>query len=149
MLNEGDFRDKLSKMVRFPDNFTKDEFYEAFLEMTERYLNELISNLNCENEIINQLGEEQGSALIEAIATNNPALDELYEENAEAEDIQDVIKNLIDFAEGEFGANIGEDGYDDDDIGLTAEDVERYLKDSYDDDEDDDDDEDEDEDDKD
>lgn len=113
MLNEGDFRDKLSKMVRFPDNFSKEDYYEAFLEITERYLNEMISNLNCENEIINRLGEEQGSVLIEAIATNNPALDELAEENMEAGDIRDVIQNLMDFAESEFGIEIGDDGYDD------------------------------------
>ena len=144
MLNEGDFRDKLIKMVKFPDNFTKDEYYEAFLEITERYLNELISNLNCENEIINQLGEDQGSALIEVIATNNPAFNELAEENSEAEDIQEVIENLMDFAESEFGVNIGDDGYDDKVIPLndfTGEDIGRYLGDGFFEDDDDDDDE--------
>ena len=60
MLNDGDFRKGLDKLMNHPDSCSKEELYVGFLEMTERYLNEMITTMNFENAIIEELGEKRG-----------------------------------------------------------------------------------------
>ena len=99
MINGNYFRDQLENIIDNPDSYTREELHDAFLEITERYLNELISTLNYEHAIISSLGEEEGNKIIEKAATSDPALNELGVINAEAADKKEIIKNLLDFVE--------------------------------------------------
>ena len=117
MLNEGNFREKLLSMIDEPDAWSKEDYHSAFLDMTERFLYELIASTGYENAILDRLGEDEGEALIEKIATSNPALMDMDAEN-EKLDKKDAVKNLFDFVECEFGIKIGTIDYDDDDDDL-------------------------------
>ena len=102
MLNGNYFRDKVEDLIDNPDSYSREELHDAFLEMTERYLNELISTLNYEKAIIASLGEEEGNKVIEKAATSDPAFNELSSINAQATDKKEIIKNLLDFTESQY-----------------------------------------------
>lgn len=122
MLNEGNFRDNLIALINNPDNYTKKQIYDAFLEVTERYLDELASTLNFERDILARLGEEKGNEEIERIAMSNPALNDLGRMDVTEEDKRQVIMDLLAFTECEFGYNVGGDE-DEEDIDLDDEDL--------------------------
>ena len=113
MLNEGDFRKTVNDMISNPDSYTKEDYYTAFLEMTERYLDEMVSTLNYERNIIARLGKEKGEEEIERIATSSPALNDLEQTNAKEMDRRDAISNYLTYIECEYGFNICNDGIDD------------------------------------
>ena len=124
MLNEGNFHENLVSMINEPDAWSKEDYYRAFLEMTERFYNALISSLEYENVILEKFGEDEGEALIEKIATSNPSLMDMEDENGKLPDQKAVIMNLMDFARCDFGFTIGEEDIDDDDFPYTGEDPE-------------------------
>ena len=93
-------KDILLDMIANPDNYSKDEFYDAFIAITEQYLDELISNMNYEKDIIEILGEEKGNQEIEKIATSDPDLMELEEEISEEEDPVKRINMRFDYIDG-------------------------------------------------
>ena len=109
MFNGNYFRDQLENIIDNPGSYTREELHDAFLEITERYLNELISTLNYEKAIISSLGEEEGGKLIEKAATSDPAFNELSMINAQAEDKKEIIKNLLDFTESQYKTKYGGD----------------------------------------
>ena len=113
MLNDGNFRDNLVELIDNPGAFTKEELYEAFLEVTERYLNEMINTMAFERKIIEEFGEEGGNHLIEKIATSDPATAELDTINATETDKKEVIQNLLTHVEFDFGIDIEGPGDDD------------------------------------
>ena len=131
MLEQGDFLDNLYGMLKNPENYSKEQYHEAFLELTERYLNELISNLNTENELIQQLGEEKGSQLIEIMAIANPDFQELFARNKLTDNIQDRIDNLISFAEFQYGIEICVDPYLGVDLPTDPEDIKEFVAREY------------------
>lgn len=107
MLNEGNFREKLLDMVNNPDPYTKEQYYEAFLEIAEKYLGELVSTLTFEKSIISKCGKEKGEALIEAIAVSNPALSDLERQYVfDDHDKKAYINDMLVFTEYEFGFDI-------------------------------------------
>ncbi len=106
MLNEGDFKRTLIDLIDNPDKYNKDQLYDAFLEITERYLDEIVSTLCFENYIIKKYGEEKGNEIIEAIAASNPAVADLEQTNAREADKSTIIKNLLVFTECEFGFDL-------------------------------------------
>ncbi len=106
MLNEGDFKRTLIDLIDNPDKYNKDQLYDAFLEITERYLDEMVSTLCFENYIIKKYGEEKGAEIIEAIAASNPAVADLEQTNAREADKSTIIKNLLVFTECEFGFDL-------------------------------------------
>ena len=53
------FRNTVEKIMNNSESYTKEELHDLFLEMTERYLNELLSTMNYEKAIIDSLGEEK------------------------------------------------------------------------------------------
>ncbi len=109
MLNEGNFREKLLDMVNNPDPYTKEQYYEAFLEIAEKYLGELASTLTFEKSIISKCGKEKGEALIEAIAISNPALSDLESQYIlDDHDKKAYINDMLIFTECEFGSDIGD-----------------------------------------
>ena len=106
MLNKGNFRKNLIDLIDNPDKFNKDQLYDAFLEISERYLEDMVSTLCFENYIIKKYGEEKGNEIIEAIAASNPAVADLEQTNAREPDKRTVIKNLLVFTECEFGFDL-------------------------------------------
>lgn len=89
------FRSTVEKIMNNPESYTKEELHDLFLEMTERYLNELLSTMNYEKAIIDSLGEEKGNEVIEKVATSNPDINELDRVNGEEEEIKTKIINLF------------------------------------------------------
>ena len=124
MLNEGNFQENLKSMINEPDAWSKEDYYSAFLDMTERFYNALISSLEYENVILEKFGEDEGEALIEKIATSNPSLMDMEDANGQLPDQKAVIMNLLDFARCDFGFTIGEEDIDDDDFPYMGEDPE-------------------------
>ncbi len=109
MLNGNYFRDQLENIIDNPDSYSREELHAALMEITERYLNELISTLNYEKVIIASLGEEEGSKVIEKAATADPAINELGLINAEESDKREVIRNLLNFVESQYNTRFGGD----------------------------------------
>ena len=118
MLNDEYFRQTVEDIINNPDNYSKEELYEAFLDMTERYLNEMVSSMNLENALTEGLGKESADELIEQIATTNPCINDLDETNAQITDQKEVIQNLFDYVAFDLGAQSigGDDDFPDDEI---------------------------------
>lgn len=106
MLDYGNFKTNLNKVLDNPESLSRDELFDAFVDMTERYLNEMVSTLNYERALINELGEEEGSQVIEQIATSNLAVRSLDESNSEEIDPRERINNLLSYIECEFRSDI-------------------------------------------
>ncbi len=90
------FRNTVEKIMNNPESYTKEELHDLFLEMTERYLNELLSTMNYEKAIIDSLGEEKGNEVIEKVAKSNPDINDVDRANGEEEEIKNKIINLFD-----------------------------------------------------
>ena len=108
MLNNGNFRNNLIDLIDNPGKYTKEHLYEAFLEITERYLDEMVSTLSIERYILKEYGQEKGYSIIEILAASNPDIADLEQSNAEQVDKAYVIKNLLAFTECEFGMDLEE-----------------------------------------
>ena len=106
MYKTNDFRKGLRNVIDESKTISKGKLYDAFLEVTERYLNELISTLSLERAIINELGTEQGKEFIEKIATSNPSIRDLDESNTDGSDCLERINNLLAFIDCEYGSEI-------------------------------------------
>ena len=109
MLNEGDFRKTVNDMISNPDSYTKEEYYTAFLEMTERYLDGMITTCSLEKAITDGMDEENANKILEDIATSNPSLNDLESINVKESDKIEVIRNLMDYIECELGLSISND----------------------------------------
>lgn len=119
MLNDEFFRQTVEDIINNPNTYTKDEIYEAFMDMTERYLNEMVTSMNLENALTEGMGKRSADALIEQIATTNPCINDLDITNAQLSDKKEVIQNLFDFVGFDLGTHsIGgdEDAPDDTDL---------------------------------
>ena len=81
------FRSTVEKIMNNPESYTKEELHDLFLEMTERYLTELLSSMNYEKAIIDSLGEEKGNEVIEKVATSNPVINDVDCANGKEEEI--------------------------------------------------------------
>jgi hypothetical protein len=95
MLNDEHFRETLEKLMYYPDSFSKEEIHLAFLEMTVRYLNEMVMTMNYEKTITEGMSKEAAENLIEQISTSNPCIDDLDRVNASESDIKEIIENLL------------------------------------------------------
>ena len=93
------FRNTVEKIMNEPESYTKTDLHDLFLEMTERYLTELLSSMNYEKAIIDSLGEEKGNEVIEKVATSNPEINEVDRDNGEEEEIKTRIANLFNAVE--------------------------------------------------
>ena len=96
------FRNTVEKVMNNPELYSKEDLQDLFLEMTERYLNEMVSCLNYERTLINELGEEEGNQIIEQIATSNPSVSSLDSDNAAEPEVKERIENLLSYIECEF-----------------------------------------------
>ncbi len=102
MFISNSFRKKLMAILENPNRFSKENLYDDYLEMTELYLTEMISLLNFEKVIIQELGESRGEMLIEKIATSNTAITSLDEINGRELEQTERIRNLLGFIETEL-----------------------------------------------
>ena len=109
MLNEGDFRKTVNDMISNPDSYTKEDYYTAFLEMSERYLDGMITTTSLEKAITDGMDEENANKILEDIATSNPSLNDLESINLKEPDRAEVIRNLLDYIECELGLSIDGD----------------------------------------
>ena len=89
------FRNTVEKVMNKPESYSKDDLRYLFLEMTEKYLNELLSAMNYEKAIIESLGEEIGTEVIERAATSNPDINAVDSDNADEDEIENRITNLF------------------------------------------------------
>jgi len=106
MINEGNFRENMDSLINEPDSWSKEDYYNAFLELSERYLNEMINALNYENAIMEKFGEEDGEYVIEEI-TARPEIMKLDMRLEEMTDKKEIIKTLAEYIETQFGVIIG------------------------------------------
>ena len=102
MYKTNDFRQGLRNVMDESKTIPKGRLYDAFLEVTVRYLNEMISTLSLEQAIIKELGEERGNELIERVATSNPSLQNLDAEKSDTDDYREKIENLLAYIDCEF-----------------------------------------------
>ena len=100
------FRNTVEKVMNNPELYSKEDLQDLFLEMTERYLNEMVSCLNYERALINELGEEEGNQIIEQIATTNPSVSSLDSDNAAEPEVKERIENLLSYIECEFRSGL-------------------------------------------
>ena len=101
-MSTNQFRNTVEKVMNNPELYSKEDLQDLFLEMTERYLDEMINIMNYERIILSQLGKEKGSEVIEMAATSNPAIDELEEKIITEGDPKKRIKSRMDYIDGEF-----------------------------------------------
>ena len=112
MINDEGFREIVEDIINNPDNYSKDEIHEAFIDMTERYLNEMITTMNLERAITEGFGENRAEEILEEIATSNPSINDLDITNAREKDRKEVIRNLFDYTQFDLGI-LGFGGDDD------------------------------------
>ena len=96
---------RLRDLISDSSSFSKEDYYDAFLDVTERYLNELMSTLAYENKIIEELGDDRADEFMEAVAEETASK---FYEDIEAADKVQRINSLIDFIEDELDG-IGDD----------------------------------------
>jgi len=102
MFTTNSFSKKILARLEGPNHISKEDLYDDYLEMTERYLTEMISLLNFEKVIIQELGESRGETLIEKISTSNTAITSLDEINGRELEPTERIKHLLSFIETEL-----------------------------------------------
>ena len=102
MYKTNDFRKGLKNVMDESKTIPKGRLYDAFLEVTVRYLNEMISTLSLEQAVIKELGEERGNELIERVSTSNPSMQNLDTVNPDEDDYREKIENLLSYIDCEF-----------------------------------------------
>ena len=103
MINEDNFRENVENILNNPDAYTKEDLYTAFQEMTERYLDEMVTTTSLERALTAGMDKEAANKLIEQIATSDPSVEDLDLTNAQEPDKNEVIRNLLDYIEFELG----------------------------------------------
>ena len=106
MLDYDDYKTHIRKMIDNYDTISKEDLYDAFLDMTERYLTEMVSTLNYEKFIIKEHGEDEGNQIIEQVVTSNLALRDLDETNAADIEPRERIENLLSYIDCEFSSGL-------------------------------------------
>ena len=102
MYKTNDFKKGLRNIMDESKTIPKGKLYDAFLEVTVRYLNEMISALSLEQAIIRELGEERGNELIEEVATSNPSMHNFDTSNSNTDDYREKIENLLSYIDCVF-----------------------------------------------
>ena len=124
MLNDEYFRQTVEDIINNPDNYSKEELHEAFLDMTERYLNEMVTTTNLENALTENMAEKEIEELLFNIQQGNPDTDELDAANAAVRDMPRTIENLLSYLAGIEGGCVdsGFDAYGDEGFNTPGDD---------------------------
>lgn len=112
MIDNENFRESVENIINNPDAYTKEEIHDAFIDMTERYLNEMITTMNLERAITDGFDKRRANEILEEIATSNPSANDLDMTNAHETNRAEVIRNLFDYTQFDLGC-LGIDGDDD------------------------------------
>ena len=80
--------ESLKKLISNSDSYSKEDYYNAFLDVTEQYLNELMNTLAYENKLLETLDEEEAEEPIENES------EEEHKEHEEAEPIHQSVDSL-------------------------------------------------------
>ncbi len=102
MLNEDNFRKTVEDIINNPDTYTKEDIYDAFLDVTIHFLDEMVTTMSLENALTKGMGKESADELLEQIATTNPCVNDLDDTNAHELDKAEVIQNLFTYIEFEL-----------------------------------------------
>ena len=102
MFKNNSYSKKLRNILEKPNRLSKDELFAEYLNLSERYLVEMISLINLEKTIIQEVGEERGEHIIEAIATSNRAINCLDDRISNDLDQTERIRELLAFIETEL-----------------------------------------------
>ena len=102
MLN-GNFKDRIYELLDYPERFSKDEIYNAFLDMSERYLNEMVNTINLERALTEGMDKEAASDLIEQVALSDPEINHLDDMLFSENDPKERIRILIDYTANPSG----------------------------------------------
>ena len=97
-----DYSDVIRYFLDPANDYSKDDLYEAYLDMTVRFLEELISAGTYEEWIIANCGEEAGEQLIEQVATNVPPIPE-EAGSVPLKDKEERIEALLRYYKDNFG----------------------------------------------
>lgn len=68
MINDDNFREVVDQILNNYEAYSKDDFYNLLLEMTEEFLVELIAAKSLEKKIIDELGEKEGDKVLNEIS---------------------------------------------------------------------------------
>lgn len=68
MINDDNFREVVDQILNNYESYSKDDFYNLLLEMTEEFLVELIAAKSMEKKIIDEFGEEEGDKVLNEIS---------------------------------------------------------------------------------
>ena len=124
MIDDNNFRKIVLDMMYHPEAYIKEDYYEAFLEMTGRYLNEMVTTINLENALAEGKAEKEVEELLFNIQQGNPDTDELDAANAAIRDMPRTIENLLSYLAGIEGgcADSGFDAYGDEGFNTPGDD---------------------------
>ena len=124
MIDDNNFRKIVLAMMYHPEAYSKEDYYEAFLEMTGRYLNEMVTTINLENALAEGKAEKEVEELLFNIQQGNPDTDELDAANAAIRDMPRTIENLLSYLAGIEGGCVdsGFDAYGDDGFNTPGDD---------------------------
>ena len=124
MIDDNNFRKIVLDMMYHPEAYSKEDYYEACLEMTGRYLNEMVTTINLENALTENMAEKEIEELLFNIQQGNPDTDELDAANAAVRDMPRTIENLLSYLAGIEGgcADTGFDAYGDEGFNTPGDD---------------------------
>lgn len=97
MLNDENFRETLEDILFNTDAYTKEELFTAFQEMTERYLNEMVTVMSLEKHLTEGMDEDELEEFYANVDAENPSIADLDLTNAQEKDKNKVIQNLLDY----------------------------------------------------
>ncbi|MBO4407667.1 MAG: hypothetical protein J5786_00160 [Clostridiales bacterium] len=96
-----DYSDVIRYFLDPANGYSKEELYEAYLDVTVRFLEELISAGTYESQIIACFGEEGGSEIIEKVAAKTPPIPEEVE-SGPITDKAEKIKAMLRYYKNNF-----------------------------------------------
>jgi len=106
MLNDFS-REYLDSLLNDSGSHTKEEYYDALLNITEYYLNELLSSVSTQEGLADILGEERADEVIQEICEKESIKIAKYGADVESEDQLTRIKSLFDYVRDEYGEQMG------------------------------------------
>jgi len=105
------FREMIEYFADSSNPYTRDELYMVFLDVTRRYLEELLNARNLENVLISQHGEEVAEEFMEALATCSAVVEEADRDVAESGDPRKSIAILFEALDKMKGEDPLQGGY--------------------------------------
>lgn len=100
MITNLEFRQHLKNLISNYDSRTKEEYYAAFIEMTDRFLNEMATTLAIQKTLTSEFGEARAEMLLRKAAENSVFM-EPDGTDPVADNQEKVIYELLDYLNSE------------------------------------------------